>query len=145
MQLYAHGGSYEVVHEQTRTRSHLWADYMDGTTFRFTVAAYNHTIPKARQKEVVEEFKYMGLRGKIDLKTPNITFNVFEECKICFIPVELLYLCVADADHGRQTLRHKHEGDGDFIHVYFGRLVGLPFICIPTHNRVDKFNFNKDI
>ena len=60
---------------------------MDDTSFRFTVAAYNHTIPKVRQKEVVEDFKYMGLRGKIDLKTPDIIFNVFEECMLLLIIV----------------------------------------------------------
>ena len=59
-EFYARGKSYEEVHEQNRARSHLWEKYIEDTSFKFLVTAFNHTIPQWRQKDVVESFSYMG-------------------------------------------------------------------------------------
>ncbi|OBZ70811.1 tRNA (guanine(10)-N2)-methyltransferase [Grifola frondosa] len=48
----------------------------------------------------------MGLQGKIEMKNPDITLLCFEEYP---------------DKHG--TTREKHEGDGDFQAVFFGRLI----------------------
>jgi tRNA (guanine10-N2)-methyltransferase len=58
----------------------LWERYIDDTSFRFIVTAYQHKIPQARQTEVIESFSYMGFLGKIDMKTPELTLVCFEEC-----------------------------------------------------------------
>lgn len=103
---YGHGSTYEQLHEANRAHRALWERYVPNTSFKFTVAAYNHSIPQARQKEVIESFSYMAFLGKIDLKEPTIALGCFEEYP---------------ETHG--TTRTKHEGDGSFLQVYFGRLI----------------------
>ncbi|TBU39613.1 tRNA guanosine-2'-O-methyltransferase [Dichomitus squalens] len=105
-EFYARGKSYEEVHEHNRARSSLWEKYIEDTSFKFLVTAFNHTIPQWRQRDVVESFSYMDFRGKIDMKNPDITLTVFEEYP---------------DKHG--TTREKTEGDGQFDEVWFGRLI----------------------
>lgn len=80
-EFYARGSTYPAVFEQTQRCRHLWQRYIENTSFRFTVSAYNHTIPLRRQKEVVETFSFMDFQGPIDLKTPELVLSVFEECE----------------------------------------------------------------
>ncbi|KAH6913799.1 RNA methylase [Coprinopsis sp. MPI-PUGE-AT-0042] len=106
---YGQGSSYEELHaanrsEETRKK---WEGFIPDTSFRFLVTAYNHKIPQKRQKAVIENFAYMGLLGKIDMKNPQETFTCFEEYN----------------EERRNAPREKHEGDGDFRQVYFGRLL----------------------
>ncbi|KAJ3549722.1 hypothetical protein NM688_g5150 [Phlebia brevispora] len=105
-EFYAKGKTYEEVHEQTRQQSGLWSRHIPDTSFRFNVEGYNHSIPQRRQRDVVESFSFMALLGKIEMKNPDITFSVFEEYP-----------------YKRGVTRDKHEGDGQFLQIYFGRLV----------------------
>nr|VWO99928.1 Lysophospholipase 1 (EC (Phospholipase B 1) [Ganoderma boninense] len=105
-EFYARGRSYEEVHERNQMRYAAWEKYIEGTSFKFLVTAFNHTIPQWRQKDVVESFAYMDFRGKIEMKNPDITLTVFEEYP---------------DKHG--TTREKTEGDGEFDEVWFGRLI----------------------
>jgi tRNA (guanine10-N2)-methyltransferase len=74
--------SYEGLHEYNRTHStKLWDRYIEGTSFKFIINAYMHTIPKARQRDVVESFSYMNFKGKIDMTNPEIILTCFEECE----------------------------------------------------------------
>ncbi|KAI5120311.1 hypothetical protein M0805_005815 [Coniferiporia weirii] len=106
-EFYAQGPSYESVYRQTRENAHLWARYVEDTSFRFTVSAYNHSIPLRRAKEVVESFSFMGFKGPVDLKTPELSLAVFEEY----------------ADRGTATVRGRNQDDGQFAHIFFGRLI----------------------
>lgn len=67
----------------------------------------------------------MGFLGKIDMKTPDITLTCFEECvyisRLHCIRYNISYLFIDEDRHG--TTRRKHEGDGHFRQVFFGRLV----------------------
>ncbi|TFK68704.1 RNA methylase [Pluteus cervinus] len=103
---YADGSSYDQLHELTRANRGQWEKYIPDTSFRFNVTAYNHKIPQSRQRCVVESFAYMGFLGKIDMKHPDIVLACFEE-----------YL------DRHETTRAKYDGDGDFIHLYFGKLL----------------------
>jgi tRNA (guanine10-N2)-methyltransferase len=58
----------------------LWDRFVEDTSFKFVINAYMHTIPQRRQREVVETFSYMGFKGKIDMKNPDIVLCCFEEC-----------------------------------------------------------------
>jgi tRNA (guanine10-N2)-methyltransferase len=81
-ELYARGRTYEELHERNRTASrYLWEKYIPDTSFKFVVNGYNHSISKARQRQVIEDFSYMGFMGKIDLQNPEFTFGCFEECE----------------------------------------------------------------
>ena len=79
-ELYGHGNSYEDVHSQTQACAHLWERFKENTSLRFNVTAYSDRIPMSRQKEIVDSFAFMEMRGKIDLKNPDETFNCYEEC-----------------------------------------------------------------
>ncbi|KAF9464949.1 tRNA guanosine-2'-O-methyltransferase [Collybia nuda] len=105
-EFYGQGSSYEELHQNNRASRALWSRYILDTSFRFLVTAHNHKIPQARQREVVESFSYMKLMGKIDMKSPEIILACLEEYT---------------SRHG--FVRSKHEGDGQFRQVYFGRLL----------------------
>ncbi|KAI9442618.1 tRNA guanosine-2'-O-methyltransferase [Lactarius indigo] len=105
-EFYASGRSYEELHEQNKSSRNLWEKYIPETSFKFVVNGYNHSISKARQRQVIEDFSYMGFMGKIDLANPEITMGYFEE-----------YKDVHD------TTRQRHEGAADFREAFFGRLL----------------------
>jgi tRNA (guanine10-N2)-methyltransferase len=81
-ELYAKGGTYEETHEQNRASRHLWEKYIPNTSFKFVVNGYNHSISKARQRQVIEDFSYMGFLGTIDLLNPEVILGCFEECEL---------------------------------------------------------------
>lgn len=123
-EFYASGKTYEELHERTRQRSDLWSRYVPDTSFKFRVDGYNHSIPQKRQTAIVESFAFMDFLGKIEMKTPEITLCVFEECTYsCSALGSWAYM--ATDPFRRGVTRHKHEGDGQFLEVYFGRLVRL--------------------
>jgi len=105
-EFYGRGQTYEDLHEQTRHNRERWSKYTQDTSFKFFISAYNHTIPQRRMKDVVDGFGYMDFRGKIDMNSPDVVLACFEEYR-----------------DKRGTIRHKHEGDGDFEEVFFGRLI----------------------
>ncbi|KAF5322273.1 hypothetical protein D9619_001539 [Psilocybe cf. subviscida] len=105
-EFYAQGSTYEQIHEANRKMEPLWRRYVADTSFRFLVTSSQHKIPQSRQRDVIESFAYMGFLGKIDMKNPEIILTCFEEY---------------EDRHG--TTRTKHEGDGAFKHVFFGRLL----------------------
>ncbi|KAJ3724875.1 tRNA guanosine-2'-O-methyltransferase [Lentinula raphanica] len=105
-EFYSRGATYDELHSRNRAKRSLWERYIPETSFKFTVTAYNHKIPQRRQKEVVEGFSYMDFMGKIDMKNPEISFGCFEEY---------------ETRSGKT--RERHEGDGEFVQVYFGRLI----------------------
>ena len=41
---------------------------------------YNHGLSQRRQRNVIENFSYMDFLGKIEMKDPEITLGVYEEC-----------------------------------------------------------------
>lgn len=122
------------MHEQNRASRHLWEKYVPDTSFKFVVNGYNRSISKARQREVIEDFSYMGFMGRIDLLGPEVTMGCFEECEprssthCCGAVPEnethALIVNVCRTDSGvRGTTRHEHEEAGELREVYFGRLV----------------------
>ncbi|KAH8119569.1 RNA methylase [Phellopilus nigrolimitatus] len=105
-ELYARGASYESVHSQALANSRLWERYVEKTSFRFSVSAYNHSIPLQRVREIVESFRFMGLKGSVDLKTPELILAVFEEYPV----------------RGTTTVS-RDEDDTKLAQIYFGRLI----------------------
>ncbi|KAF9784413.1 tRNA guanosine-2'-O-methyltransferase [Thelephora terrestris] len=104
-ELYASGTTYEEIHEQVRRNHDKWSRYIPDTSFKFSVTGYANAIPQDRQLDVINSFRWMDLRGKIDMKNPEVTFVCHEE-----------YLYIEG-----DRVRSLH--DGNFIAVHFGRLV----------------------
>jgi len=80
-EFYASGSTYEELHTETRNNRDLWASLIPDTSFKFVIAAFNHRVSQSRQRATVESFSYMDLKGRIDLKTPQVVFTCFEECE----------------------------------------------------------------
>ncbi|KAF7376102.1 tRNA (Guanine(10)-N2)-methyltransferase [Mycena sanguinolenta] len=102
-EFYAQGGDYDELHIANKESKHLWSSYIQDTSFKFIVTAYNHKISESRQREIVESFRYMGFLGKIDMKNPEIILGCFEEYDT--------------------SLGLREDRDGKFRQAYFGRLV----------------------
>jgi tRNA (guanine10-N2)-methyltransferase len=68
------------LHEQNCRVRLQWERYIPDTSFKFSVMGYNFTISQRRQREIIESFAYMDFLGKIDMKNPEVTLTVFEEC-----------------------------------------------------------------
>ena len=81
-QLYASGTTYEEIHEQVKLNHDTWSHYVPDTSFKFSVTGYANAIPQDRQRDVINSFRWMGLRGKIDMKHPEVTFVCHEECEL---------------------------------------------------------------
>lgn len=79
-EFYAQGSTYEELHEANRRARSLWERYIPDTSFKFTVIGYNHGLSQRWQRNAIESFSYMGFLGKIEMKDPEITLGVFEEC-----------------------------------------------------------------
>jgi len=135
-EFYARGETYDQVHNMNRSNKHLWEKYIPDTSFKFNVTGFNHTIPQRRQRDVIESFSYMDLRGKIDMKNPEITMACFEECKFTYSTYSVareLKNRKPRIDESRITVpdgspRKRCENDNHFKEVFFGRLV-RPFSC----------------
>ena len=87
-EFYARGKTYDELHAETRADPSKWARFLENTSFKLRVTAYNHRIPQTRAKQVVEDFSYMDLRGRIDMEQPEVTFVCYEECTF-----RLLFRC----------------------------------------------------
>ena len=123
--MYASGTSYEEIHEQVRSNHDKWSRYVLDTTFKFSVTGYANAIPQERQREVINSFRWMDFRGKIDMKNPEVTFVCHEECKFrpgfCGRGNWTAHRSAIDLYiEGNRT---RSFDDGNFIAVYFGRLV----------------------
>ncbi|KAF9501953.1 tRNA guanosine-2'-O-methyltransferase [Pleurotus eryngii] len=105
-EFYGQGDNYDQLHAAVRKNQALWEQYKQDTSFRFSVAAYNHSITKSRQREVMESFGYMEFLGRIDLKSPTIVLGCYEE-----------YGDTRGKEFSNKVV------DGQFRQVYFGRLI----------------------
>ncbi|KAG6331791.1 hypothetical protein ID866_7297 [Astraeus odoratus] len=104
-EFYAQGSTYDELHRENRNVRSRWERYILDTSFKFTVVGYNHGLSQRWQRDVIEGFSYMNFMGKIDMRDPDIVLGCFEEYA-----------------HDKRP-DGKHNADGDFCQVYFGRLV----------------------
>ena len=75
------GSTYEDVMkhmQEDETSRSLWRPHVGSTSFKFTISAFNNTIDKPRQRQIIESFGWMGYRGPVFLKNPDIAICVDE-------------------------------------------------------------------
>ncbi|KAK5073735.1 hypothetical protein LTR64_007127 [Lithohypha guttulata] len=78
-ELYAVAPTYEELHSQVRgLPAEIWQPFKH-VSFKFLVDAFcgKRSIPE--QREIIEGFGYLPLKGSISLKNPEEEFVVFEE------------------------------------------------------------------
>ncbi|CAD6569288.1 MAG: hypothetical protein TREMPRED_005174 [Tremellales sp. Tagirdzhanova-0007] len=105
--LYTQASSYDELHANLKQRLHLFEPDMD-RTFKLSVECSHHKIPGQRHLRTIDSFSYIALKGRTDLRHPEVEFLIFE-------------------DYDWATM-HKHEQrldrDGRFRTVYFARRIG---------------------
>ncbi|MCJ1387528.1 hypothetical protein MMC18_000371 [Xylographa bjoerkii] len=99
--LWASAPTYSALHSILRTQSsHLWPLY-EKSSFKFTVDIFNGSLSEADQRNIVNEFAYLPLHGRVAMKNPD------QEFVIC-----------QDHEHGAGITTPTPKM------IYFGRLVG---------------------
>ncbi|CAG8475489.1 5768_t:CDS:2 [Acaulospora colombiana] len=75
------GESYERVHEQVKEKPERWvvASQYEYKSFKFTVSAFGSTCSSDYQVRTINSFSYLGFKGDIDLKNPQVQFGVLED------------------------------------------------------------------
>ena len=64
--------------QEDETSRSLWRPHIEKTPFKFIVSAFNSTIDKVRQRDIMNSFAWMGYRGPIQLKNPDIEICIDE-------------------------------------------------------------------
>lgn len=72
---WADAETMEGLHEKVRLTSARWEEYMT-CSFRFQVHSYGNKIKTTEQVKMINDFSYMGFKGRIDLLNPAETFDV---------------------------------------------------------------------
>ncbi|GAA6052254.1 hypothetical protein JCM3770_007402 [Rhodotorula araucariae] len=149
---WCHADTYADLHEQVKSTPvrALWEPYADDAncTWKFTIAGHQRTIPLPQQIALVNTFSYMPLRGKIDLRTPQLEIGVFEE----YVWDPLRGAKVREArvakgisvekGKGKERERIVEEGDpedtGGLLAVWMGRK-----ICDSSRHMMDVYDLKK--
>ncbi|CAG8455026.1 13225_t:CDS:10 [Acaulospora morrowiae] len=77
-ELWGMGENYEQVHEQVKEKPGRWARY-EHKSFKFTVSAFGATCSSDHQVHIINSFSYLGFKGDISLKNPQVQFGVLED------------------------------------------------------------------
>jgi tRNA (guanine10-N2)-methyltransferase len=78
-EIWGQGRDYDELHEDVRRRSqHLWGAFRQ-QSFKFSVDCFGSTKDVDQQRDIINSFRYLDLRGKIKMKGPEAEFAVLEE------------------------------------------------------------------
>ncbi|KAL8933984.1 MAG: hypothetical protein Q9216_006124 [Gyalolechia sp. 2 TL-2023] len=80
-ELWGSGRTYEELHQDIKHRTLvLWQKYKS-SSFKFEIHAYRAKRSLAEQNALIQGFRYLGFEGPIQLRDPEQTFCIFEECE----------------------------------------------------------------
>ncbi|KAL8854529.1 MAG: hypothetical protein Q9221_000564 [Calogaya cf. arnoldii] len=80
-ELWGCGSTYAELHQDVERRtSNLWHLYKL-SSFKFEIQAYQAKRSLAEQDDLIQTFRYTGFEGPIQLKDPEQTFCIFEQCE----------------------------------------------------------------
>ncbi|KIW31970.1 uncharacterized protein PV07_03556, partial [Cladophialophora immunda] len=78
-EIWGQGRDYDELHADVKRRSrHLW-DRFRHLSFKFSVDCYCSTRDIDQQRQIINSFRYLDLKGKIKMKHPEVEFAVLEE------------------------------------------------------------------
>lgn len=79
-ELWGTGSTYDELHQDIRRRTaNSWLNYRS-SSFKFEIQAYQGKRSMAELQDLIFTFLYLGFDGPIDLKNPDQTFCIFEDC-----------------------------------------------------------------
>ncbi|KAL9604483.1 MAG: hypothetical protein Q9219_000448 [cf. Caloplaca sp. 3 TL-2023] len=80
-EFWGSGSTYEKLHQDIQHRtSSSWHKYQS-SSFRFLIHTYQAKRSLAERDALIQEFRYLEFNGPINLKDPEQTFCIFEECE----------------------------------------------------------------
>ncbi|OAP60761.1 hypothetical protein AYL99_05763 [Fonsecaea erecta] len=78
-EIWGQGRDYDELHADVKRKSHhLWDRYRH-VSFKFSVDSYCSTRDIDQQRQIINSFRYLDLKGKIKMKRPDVEFAVLEE------------------------------------------------------------------
>ncbi|RHZ87310.1 hypothetical protein Glove_37g81 [Diversispora epigaea] len=77
-ELWGMGENYEKVHEQVKANPERWSQY-EYQSFKFIISAFGSTCPSDYQVRIINSFSYLGFKGDINLKNPQVQFGALED------------------------------------------------------------------
>ena len=73
------GATLDELHGAVKQRSsHLWEQH-SGASWKFNIDSFQGTRASGSRGELINTFRYMALRGPIQMKNPDQEFTIFEE------------------------------------------------------------------
>jgi tRNA (guanine10-N2)-methyltransferase len=103
-ELWGQGTTYDHLHDSVKQTSHAKWPLYETSTFSFRVERYRGVqAPAERTREIVESFRFLGFKGKVQIKNPDASFRVFEEYDLDATAPKYLYLGRWVADSGRDA------------------------------------------
>ncbi|KAL8929878.1 MAG: hypothetical protein Q9208_001022 [Pyrenodesmia sp. 3 TL-2023] len=79
-ELWGTGSTYDELHQDIRRRTaNSWTNYRS-SSFKFEIQAYQGKRSMAELQDLILTFRYLGFNGPVDLKHPDQTFCIFEDC-----------------------------------------------------------------
>ncbi|CAG8705474.1 15265_t:CDS:10 [Cetraspora pellucida] len=77
-ELWGMGETYDEVHAQVKASPERWYLYIH-KSFKFTVSGFGSTCSSDYQVRIINSFSYLGFKGDINLKNPQVQFGVLED------------------------------------------------------------------
>jgi tRNA (guanine10-N2)-methyltransferase len=103
-ELWGQGSTYDALRANVKEcTSEKWPAY-EHSTFSFRVERYRGVqAPAEHTRAIIESFRFLGFKGKVQIKNPDAAFRVFEEYLLDSKAPRYLYLGRWIADSGRDA------------------------------------------
>lgn len=108
-ELWGQGKTYDDLRQNVRDQTfQKWEQYAT-CSFSFRVERYRGVqAPAAHTTAVVESFRFLAFRGKVQMKNPDAAFRVFEDHALDAAEPHALFFGRWIADGGRDA-KHKYD------------------------------------
>lgn len=103
-ELWGCGTTYDSLRESVKQQcSTKWPAY-EHSTFSFRIERYRGVqAPPEQTRAIIESFKFLDFKGKVQIKNPEASFRIFEEYDLDAKEPKCLYLGRWIADSGRDA------------------------------------------
>ncbi|KAJ4380811.1 hypothetical protein N0V86_004173 [Didymella sp. IMI 355093] len=103
-ELWGQGSTYDELRANVKEgTSEKWPTY-EHSTFSFRVERYRGVqAPAEHTRAIIESFRFLGFKGKVQIKNPDASFRIFEEYLLDSKEPHYLYLGRWIADSGRDA------------------------------------------
>lgn len=102
-ELWGQGTTYDALHASVKDVSKTKWSQFESSPFRFSLDGYRGTKAQDEQRNVIDSFSYLGLKGPVQMRDPDVSFKIFEEYDEKAAELKHLYLGRLVAKSGRDA------------------------------------------